>query len=257
MRKKDRKDPPATEPLKILSPDLLREVGALDCPDTDQVRKLKDFFNIPKDKPCSYDLITALAIRYGAIPAAMKGNIAPLTLLIDKDQPRGGAQQASSALAPTKSGELSKKQQVELFLYTLEETGSVVQAVAVSGMKRRTVYDMRDSNETFAKAWAEARAKGKEWRNELIDESYYQRGFEGVLEPIYQSGRRVMNPDGTPASRRVYDTTAAIFLSKAEDSKYKDSADPNANKGNIDITLAWQISTPGGETVAAAVKVSA
>jgi hypothetical protein len=171
---------------------------------------------------------------------------------------------SSKLPAINKQAQFLKKQETITFLQKLEETGFVARACRESGIPWRTLYRAKQQHEAFAKLWDDALEIGSAWRRAVMDEGFHQRGFEGLLEPIYQSGRRVFDRVkvkgkyvDVPAFKRVYDTTAAIFVSKSEDPKYKDSADPNANRGQIDITLQWQASTPSGETIAGAVRVSA
>lgn len=159
----------------------------------------------------------------------------------------------SKLLAKIESSAMIQKKQ--LFLQALEQTGFIVRASRISGIPQRTLYDLKERDKGFAESWDKAYARGKEWRRDYMEYSFFKRGFKGLLDPIYQSGKRVWDTDKEgnpirPASKRIYDTTAAIFLAKC--SGFQEAPDPNAGR-SIEITLHWE--TPDGTRNA--VRVSA
>ena len=68
-------------------------------------------------------------------------------------------------------------------------------------MSRRGVYDVREKDDVFARAWTEALDAG----TEALEDALWKRAVEGTLRPVYQGGKHV-------GFIREYSDTAAIFL---------------------------------------------
>ena len=97
-----------------------------------------------------------------------------------------------------------KKDWIPKFLKAFAETGLVIEAAKKAGVGRRTVYDERQRNETFALKWAEV----EEWTTEEMEQEARRRAVIGVKEPIYYKGE-------LQGHVRKYSDTLLIFMLKA------------------------------------------
>lgn len=104
-----------------------------------------------------------------------------------------------------------KKKKAE-FLRALEETASVRRAASKSKVPRRTVYDWREKDEEFEKAFQQSRIIA----SDAIEDEAVRRGFEGYLKPVYQGGKKV------GSIREYSDTLLAMLLKGNMPEKYKD-----------------------------------
>lgn len=89
------------------------------------------------------------------------------------------------------------------FLYALSELAAITGACEASDVPRVTVYNWRERDPDFAKAWDEALEKGID----ALEDEMMRRAKQGVEKPVYQGGLKV----GTV---REYSDTLAIFLAK-------------------------------------------
>lgn len=90
------------------------------------------------------------------------------------------------------------------FLEALAQTASVCRACQLARLGRRTVYDWRDADPDFAKAWDAALERG----TDALEDEAVRRAFQGTLKPVYQQGLRV-------GTIREYSDTLLIFMLKA------------------------------------------
>ena len=89
---------------------------------------------------------------------------------------------------------------------------SATGAAARAGISRRTVYDWREGDAEFARAWDTAVDAG----TDRLEDEALRRAAKGTLRPVYQGGKRV----GTV---REYSDTLLIFSLKGRrPEKYKD-----------------------------------
>lgn len=107
----------------------------------------------------------------------------------------------------------SKKR--EEFLAVLSEGASVTAAAAKVGMSRRGMYDARDADEEFKKAWDDAVEQG----TDLMEDEGHRRAIEGVKEPVYYQGAEV------GYVRKYSDTLLIFFLKARRPDKYRERAD--------------------------------
>jgi hypothetical protein len=92
----------------------------------------------------------------------------------------------------------------EAFLAALEKTANVSRACQTARIPRRSVYDWREADEEFAKAWEEALERG----TDALEDEAIRRAHQGVLKPVYQGGKKV-------GTIREYSDTLLIFMLKA------------------------------------------
>jgi len=97
-----------------------------------------------------------------------------------------------------------KKDWPRAFLGELARCGNVSLAAIKAGVHRSTAYERRDADPEFARTWDEAVAISVE----LMAGEARRRAVEGVLEPVFQGGKKV----GTV---RRFSDTLLIFLLKA------------------------------------------
>ena len=71
------------------------------------------------------------------------------------------------------------------FLAALRECGVVRDACEAAGIGRRTAYDLRDADPTFAAAWDDALQDGID----LLEREAVRRARVGVKEPVIYQGQ--------------------------------------------------------------------
>ena len=112
------------------------------------------------------------------------------------------------------------------FLKALAITGNVSRAANAAKVHRRTAYDLRNADESFALSWQEA----KDEASDLLEEEAHRRAYEGVSRPILHQGKPVfvwmkgktIVPKGTKGAKKValmehdYSDTLLIFLLNGE-----------------------------------------
>lgn len=89
------------------------------------------------------------------------------------------------------------------FLAALAATGNVSGSARSAGVGRRTAYDRRAVDESFAAAWGEA----METACDTLEAEARRRAHDGVRKPVYQGGKKV-------GEIREYSDTLLIFLLK-------------------------------------------
>jgi hypothetical protein len=87
----------------------------------------------------------------------------------------------------------------------------VRRAVKVAGVHETTVFQLRNHDEAFRAAWAEAAEIG----TELLEQEAQRRAYHGVLKPVYQKGVRV-------GYERRYSDTLLMFILKKRVPAYRD-----------------------------------
>jgi hypothetical protein len=88
------------------------------------------------------------------------------------------------------------------FLCLYSETGNVTESAKKAGLNRQHLYEFRDSNPEFSKAWEECRKLA----GEALRDEAFRRAKEGVEEPVFFKGRKV----GTV--RKYSDQLLALLL---------------------------------------------
>lgn len=130
-----------------------------------------------------------------------------------------------------------------VFLRELARKGNVSAACRKAKVERSTAYRAREDTE-FAAAWDEA----LEIATEALEEEARRRAAVGVLEPVYQAGKRV-------GAIRRYSDTLMIFLLKAHaPAKYRDNyriEHTGANGGPIEYQDASERITRRIDSLAA------
>lgn len=100
---------------------------------------------------------------------------------------------------------------IKAFLDALRQGSTVTRAAAASGFLRQTAYKYRLADAELAAAWDEAVEEG----TDRIEDEVLRRAVDGVEEPVFQKGARVLDADGTPATIRRYSDTLALATLKA------------------------------------------
>jgi hypothetical protein len=93
----------------------------------------------------------------------------------------------------------------ETFLEKLRENPNVTQAAKSIRISRKTLYEWRKNDETFAKEWDDAVQDG----TDALEDEAVRRALQGTEKPVYQGGKLV----GTV---REYSDTLLIFLLKGK-----------------------------------------
>ncbi|MBB2918320.1 terminase [Cupriavidus alkaliphilus] len=90
------------------------------------------------------------------------------------------------------------------FLQNLAETANVSAAARAVRMARQYLYELRDADADFAKAWDAAVVLG----TEALEDEAVRRAYDGTLKPVFYKGEKC-------GSIREYSDTLLIFLLKA------------------------------------------
>lgn len=93
---------------------------------------------------------------------------------------------------------------LEAFLGHLAAKGSVAYAANRSGIDRRVLYRLRETDEGFAARWEEALQVGVE----RLQDDAMRRALDGTERPVWRGGKQV-------GSVRQYDNRLLQFLLKA------------------------------------------
>jgi hypothetical protein len=105
------------------------------------------------------------------------------------------------------------KKHMDAFLEALIETGGNVKAACtLVGLPRRTIYDLKRTDEEFAARYAKAHEMAVD---SLIDEAR-RRGHTGVEEPVFYQG-------GVAGYITKYSDPLLMFIIKAHRPEYRDS----------------------------------
>lgn len=70
------------------------------------------------------------------------------------------------------------------FIATLAETCNVSEACRAAHIGRRTAYDWRESDESFAEAWSSAEQEAAD----KLEREAWRRGVEGTDKPVVHQG---------------------------------------------------------------------
>lgn len=120
------------------------------------------------------------------------------------------------------------------FLRALERNGGGVSAACRQVViSRKTVYDWRKADKTFAEAWDEALVA----KDERLEVTAYLRAVEGVQKPVIHKGEisEYLDENGhrRPLTVTEYDNTLLWNMLKASNpAKYRDTAAVQVNLGD-------------------------
>lgn len=105
------------------------------------------------------------------------------------------------------------------FLAQLRLTGVVTKACDMAKVTRQTVYDRRNNDPEFAKAWDEAR----EMAADRLEQEAIRRAVDGVNKPVFFQGEIV-------GFEKEYSDTLLVLLLKAhKPDKYRERSDVRIN----------------------------
>ncbi|MDD3927726.1 MAG: terminase [bacterium] len=101
-------------------------------------------------------------------------------------------------------------------------------ALAVTGYKRRTVYDWREQDEEFKARWEDAVTEAVE----LMEKEADRRAVKGVLKPVFYKGAKC-------GSVREFSDTLLIFRLKAlAPNKYRERTELTGKDGGP-VEVSW------------------
>lgn len=137
---------------------------------------------------------------------------------------------------------------VKGFLVALAESGNVRLSCEAANVTRTAVYDLRESEETFAADWDQALDEAAD----LLEQEARRRAHDGVQRVKFHKGHPIMvpvlGPDGlvvrgkdngpemVPYVEHEYSDTLLIFLLKgARPETYRDRTDVR-HSGKIDLS---------------------
>lgn len=110
-----------------------------------------------------------------------------------------------------------KKDWQEIFLSRLRKSPNVAAAARAAGYSRQWMYELRDQDEAFAKAWDEALAEAMD----VAEGEIYRRAVRGVVRKVFYKDQEIDRV-------REYSDTLLIFLAKAHrPEKYRETTNTN------------------------------
>lgn len=104
----------------------------------------------------------------------------------------------------------------ELFLEAFKKTGIAGNAAKLVNVSTSTVNRWRQNDRAFEAAYNEALAEA----NGVIEKEAFRRAVEGWDEPVFQGGKQVLSPDGTPAIVHKYSDRLLEVLLRGRIQKY-------------------------------------
>jgi hypothetical protein len=114
------------------------------------------------------------------------------------------------------------------FFRVLAETASVSTACERTGLRRSTVYQLRDGDPAFAARWTESLALGVE----QLEDNAMKRAIAGVERPVWRGGEQV-------GSVTHYDNRLLQFLLKAHRPQTYDR--PRGAAGSLPFDLIKRV----------------
>lgn len=120
----------------------------------------------------------------------------------------------------------SRKDWKPEFIASLSETGNITLAARVAGISRQAAYNAKESDESFASAWAEA----EDVAADLLEEEARKRAVDGTPEPVYYKGQMV------GAVRRYSDNLLMFLLKSRRPEKFRDRSEVK-HSGGVGVTL--------------------
>lgn len=124
------------------------------------------------------------------------------------------------------------------FLRQLRQTGgNVSRSCELAGVSRQTVYDWRESDESFALQWNEA----VEFGTDELEEEARRRAFRGVDEPVFYQG------DECGTVRKYSDTLLIFLLKGRKPDKYRERVTIDVNKLDTDIERELALIAAGSQ----------
>lgn len=123
----------------------------------------------------------------------------------------------------------------EVFLEALAGGASITRAAEAAAVGRTTVYEWREGDPAFAKAWDDALEAGID----LLEEEARRRAVEGVERPVVAMGKIARDDDGNVLKIREYsDTLLALMLKAKRPQQYRERVDVNAkHSGGISLNV--------------------
>jgi hypothetical protein len=110
-----------------------------------------------------------------------------------------------------------KKDWQEIFLSRLRKSPNVAAAARAAGYTRQWMYELRERDEAFAKAWDEALAEALD----VAEGELYRRSVRGVVKRVYYKDEHI-------DTIREYSDTLLIFMLKSHrPEKYRETTNTN------------------------------
>jgi len=133
-----------------------------------------------------------------------------------------------------------KKDWQEIFLSRLRKSPNVAAAARAAGYSRQWMYELRDQDEAFAKAWDEA-------INEAMDVAegeIYRRAVRGTVRKVFYKDQEIDRV-------REYSDTLLIFLAKAHrPEKYRETTNTKIEGTfKTEGTVTHAVSPESAETI--------
>lgn len=113
------------------------------------------------------------------------------------------------------------------FLEKLSETGNVRKSCRHVKKSHARVYKIRKENPEFKQAMDDAINCAVKF---VLEPEAWKRAVEGVLQPVFQGGKRV------GSVRKYSDTLMAILLKAHDPEKYSERIRQSLTSINIDVT---------------------
>jgi hypothetical protein len=119
----------------------------------------------------------------------------------------------------------------ETFLDALSQGDSVARAAAKANYSTRAVYEYREKDEAFAKAWNAAHDAG----TDRLEDEAHRRAYSGVKRQVYYKG------EVCGVYREFSDGLMRLVLAARRPGKYSNRVlndqDPDPDKGDVTITI--------------------
>lgn len=107
------------------------------------------------------------------------------------------------------------------FLRCFALCGNVLRSCQAAGIGRRTAYNWLEQDEQFQKLYAEAHEDALD----LLEEEARRRGVDGVLEPVFQGGKKV------GSIRKYSDNMLALLLKRKRPDTFRERHEHTSKDG--------------------------
>lgn len=134
--------------------------------------------------------------------------------------------------------DLTAQQKQDFLRKLLSTCGNIAKACRAAKVSRSAIYEHREKNADFGKAWDEVLDEVAD----AAEQELYRRGVKGVLEPVWYKGAKVGN------IRKFSDRCLEAYLRAHRPDKYRERIDiNNRHSGQLNVNIEAEIDRLYGE----------
>lgn len=136
----------------------------------------------------------------------------------------------------TRQNPTPKQRWKAIFLAALSASPNVTAAARQARKNRQYVYEVRDADPDFKRAWDDA----IEQSMDMLDGEMYRRAFEGTTKPVFYQGVEC-------GGIQEFSDGLAMFMAKAHrPEKYREQLDLRVTGKDVDAAIAAELARVAG-----------